>query len=132
MSQLSQRVDEIKVDLTTFDGLVRQLRVISEYVQYDLSGMFKRELLARGQKNNLLGSLPEGQGVMSRMSANVLQIQQELSSLQARLQKLVTDTGTLHDTYKTLEEKNRADIDKVKALLTGPGAPGAPAAPGQV
>lgn len=131
MADLPKQTGEISVDLNTFDGLIQRLKVISDFVQYDLTGQFNRELVPKASDQNILGEIPEGQNIMARASTNIQKIQQEMATLQGVLQGLVEQTNELHRSYKTLEQKNAADIAKVKALLDKPAAITPPGVPPQ-
>ncbi|MEV6525455.1 hypothetical protein AB0M43_26230 [Longispora sp. NPDC051575] len=131
-SSLESRTGGIAVDLSTFDGLIKKLDEINRYVKEDL---LKQALNRIGEAEKgggpggagaatpVFGSSEQGRDISGRVSSARTAAAQELGTLQQEIERLVSVTKKIQEDYKTLEEKNTADVKKIEALFEAPMAP---------
>ncbi|WP_412542207.1 hypothetical protein R8Z50_06700 [Longispora sp. K20-0274] len=131
-SSLESRTSGISVDLSTFDGLIKKLDEINRYVKEDLLKQALNRISdaekgsgpgGAGAMTPVFGSTEQGKDISGRVSSARTAAAQELGTLQQEIERLVSVTKKIQEDYKTLEEKNTADVKKIEALFEAPMQP---------
>jgi hypothetical protein len=130
VGDLGDQLKDTKVDLDQFQSFVEYARVIQDWVHFELVGQTlapQRWMSFENDNGNPFGNFDEA----ARLKQSVVESR---ASLTARVREVETRIGQLHHAleeiaknYRNVEELNRADADKIKALLSQPVVPSQPA-----
>ncbi|HLL64466.1 MAG TPA: hypothetical protein VK453_01835 [Micromonosporaceae bacterium] len=119
MKSLDEQVGDMDVDLDRFDTFVDYAKTILDYVHFDLRTLMEPTEWARLENTdgNPFGNFEEANGMKQSVVESRAATAARISEFEGRIRQIHAGLQEIGTNYRSVEELNRADVDKIAALL---------------
>lgn len=126
MGSLGEQLDGTKVDLAHFETFTEYARIIKDYVHFELIGQILADNAFAPHETadgNPFGGFSEAERMKQSVVESRQLVTQKVREFEQRIIQLHHSLGEIAKNYKTVEELNRAKVDKINELLALPVQP---------